>query len=87
MSKLRNNEQARELLFWSFPDQKDWLVVMPNRIRHILKVAFLCFRRFVKLDKHLRWRITSEIVALMKSDAVPNAFTKKYLLKLMGHSF
>jgi hypothetical protein len=75
MKKLHNSEQARELLFWSFPDQKDWAIVMPNRIRRVLKAAFLCFRRFVKLDKHLRWRLTSEIVVLVKKpDAVPNAF-------------
>jgi hypothetical protein len=63
--KLRNSEHARELLFWSFPDHKDWPVVMPNRVPRILKAAFLCFRRFVKLDKHLRWRLTTVIVGLI----------------------
>ncbi len=61
-------EDTRELVFESFVDDPNVFVdVLPNRIRRILLVCLLCFGRFVRLDKHLRWRLARDIVTVQKS--------------------
>jgi hypothetical protein len=58
------SDDARELLLESFVS--DWTVfgiVLPERVRCILRTCFLCFARYARLDKYLRTRLACSIVA------------------------